>query len=655
MPLVTTAILLCDMLATDDPPLRSRHWYQHYFFHPYYGQTGYWITQTDGERVLGGEVFDWLPAAGQLPDLALRQATAEWVIRAFEENRRVNFDAFDVVVVLLRLAPATELNDGATGAKSKRRTHNTVLTRVGRSFDFVAHELGHTLGLSHSFGTKPVPREGDHPGGYGHPFCIMSARAYGEATPAFEPPEPRDGAPEYSGLGPSLNGLTARANGWIDVHVMDLSRTEQADFTIRARQWLGRTPHAPPQGVEILSPDGATFVVDFYVPQAWDRGQPGPALVLTQGRGGRAEMTYPTANSGTYMNHVRLPVPLGTLAGTLRAPGFNVYVLDYNATTREVRVRVRRGGATMPEVVIDSGVATLSSEVKDAGVTTWESHEALCQTGTWSYQLMAHAQEAVVDATYELGAPGMLAQWTVEGIALPPTATPASDTLGASVIVEVANPRLDPAHEERVISLEYDIEPLPKGSRLRLRNRPRDESFKLRVEATISNAVASGSARTWVRFSGREYVYEPAFYRQRDACFQRFFDVGERYVPTRVVPFPQLWDRVDPVRHDRVAQWLTALAYHWERGEMELYEQGARALAGEVGVPDLGLQVMSADASYSPPRVERDIAPPAPRDLAPAVPVAREDRPWDGRRLAGYLLAGAVGGALAIIWERHRA
>jgi hypothetical protein len=321
---------------------------------------------------------------------------------------------------------------------------------------------------------------------------------------------------------------------------------------------------------------------------------------------------------------------------------------------REVRVRVRQGAGLMPEVVIDFRVDRLSSQIKDTGVTTWESREALCQTGTWSYDLTAYSQEAVIEATYELGAPGMMAQWTVEGFPLLPTATPVSDKLSLTVTVEVANPKLQSVHESRVISLEYDIEPLPTGSRLKLRNRPEDESFKLRVEATISNAFASGSALTWVDFSGQKYVYEPAFYRQRDACFQRFIDVGERYVPTKVVPFPQLWEQVDPVRHNQVAQWLNALAYRWERGEVELYEQGAQALAAELGVPDLGLQVISADGSYSPPRIEHEIAPPAPRDLATAVTVEREGRLSNGHRLAGYLLAGAAGAALAIIWNRHR-
>lgn len=655
MALVNTAVLL--FAAPGTGLLHVKHdrlWYDHYFFHTVTGQAGYWATQTDGERILHGHVFDWVSYVEPFPDFSNRTTTANLVIRAFEQNHGVEFDSFEIVVVVLGIVPAMPADGGSTQATSENRSHNAIVMRVGDGFDFVAHELGHALGLGHSFGANPIPIVGDHPGGYGHRFCIMSAQVYGGAPAAYEPPNPRDDAPEYSRLGPSLNGLTARANNWIDVHVMDLAQTAQADFVIRARQWLGRTPFGPPQGLEILSPDGSNYVIDFYLSEGWDRAQPAPAVVVTQGRGGRAHSHYPNANGGTYLTHLYLPVTFGSPGASLRAGAFTVHLLEYNAISRQVRLRVRRGSGVAPAVVINSRVTTLSSQQVGDGLTTWEQGEALCISGTWRYVKLAHSQEAVIEVTYEFGAPGMLAQWSIEGVALPPTAVPLSDDLALSVTVRLADPKFEKIHKSRLISVDYNIEPLLNGSRLKIRNRPANESFRLRIEVTLSNSIGSGSADTWVDFTGHEYVYEPGFHEQRNACLKRFIDVGKRYRPYKVVTFPQLLQKVNPVRQAEVSDWLDALAEYWELGEMHLYEQGAQVLAQQLGVADLELQVLSVEDAYVPPRIDHQIAPPAPPDLAAAVTASRESRSLSVRRVAGYVLAGAAGAILGIIWTRRR-
>jgi hypothetical protein len=149
-------------------------------------------------------------------------------------------------------------------------------------------------------------------------------------------------------------------------------------------------------------------------------------------------------------------------------------------------------------------------------------------------------------------------------------------------------------------------------------------------------------------------VYRPAFYEQRDACFQRFIDVGKRYLRYKVVPFPQLWEQVDPLRHNEVAAWLDALAVHQDRGDLQLYEQGAQALARELGVPDLGLQVLSVKEAYSPPRIQHAPAPPARPDLGVTRTATHRGRAATLRPLVSYFLAGALGAALATIWTRPR-
>ena len=93
MALVKTAVLLFAARGTTTLNLEhDRIWYDHYFFHASYGQAGYWIDQTDGERVLHGQVFDWIFYPEPFPDFSKRGETANLAIKAFETpGRSVRF------------------------------------------------------------------------------------------------------------------------------------------------------------------------------------------------------------------------------------------------------------------------------------------------------------------------------------------------------------------------------------------------------------------------------------------------------------------------------------------------------------------------------------------------------------------------------------
>ena len=97
--------------------------------------------------------------------------------------------------------------------------------------------------------------------------------------------------------------------------------------------------------------------------EGWDQAQPGPAVVLTQGRGGAPASIphYADRQLRDLSDSRALPVTFGAPGASLGGSAFRVHLLDYNATTREVRIRVRRGPGVSPEVVIDWRVDTLGS------------------------------------------------------------------------------------------------------------------------------------------------------------------------------------------------------------------------------------------------------------------------------------------------------
>lgn len=145
-------------------------------------------------------------------------------------------------------------------------------TRVKDRFDFVAHELGHALRVTHSFGDPAFKDPGEDYGGYAHPYCVKSAMAYGGIGGPYFPAAPRGGRPEYSGLGPSLNATTALRRGWLHARTYDPATAGPAVFTLRSRHWRGRDTGLPPQAVEVLAPGGRNYVyppADVPVTVAW--------------------------------------------------------------------------------------------------------------------------------------------------------------------------------------------------------------------------------------------------------------------------------------------------------------------------------------------------------------------------------------------------
>lgn len=146
------------------------------------GLTAYWHQATGGVVTVSTELLD----LGVIPSDLL-------VASVRNENRRIGLTAcaataaaldidlagYDGVVFCIQGAPA---NSGAGGiAVDGKRVRAALLDELG-SHSFMAHELGHVLGLDHAFRAAYT---GSRHGEYGDPTCIMSAESYGGEPVTF--------------------------------------------------------------------------------------------------------------------------------------------------------------------------------------------------------------------------------------------------------------------------------------------------------------------------------------------------------------------------------------------------------------------------------------------------------------------------------------
>jgi hypothetical protein len=202
MTVVRTAVLLFAYPTGQQYYVRAdAPWYVSYFFSPTHGLNAYWSKQSDNDILLDGEVTDWQFVDDSNPDLSNRTDVINAAIGAMEDIHGMDFGSFDVVLLVLGVPKNIKSDGGSCAAHSKHRDHAGVVIRVGDRFDFVAHELGHAIGVNHSFGNSSYQNAPwSLPGEYGHPYCIMSAMGYGGYQAPFFPVTPEDGKPEYTGL-----------------------------------------------------------------------------------------------------------------------------------------------------------------------------------------------------------------------------------------------------------------------------------------------------------------------------------------------------------------------------------------------------------------------------------------------------------------------
>ena len=587
MPVVRTAVLLFGFPAGEQLSLRDAPWYVGYFFSSSYGIASYWNKQTNNGLIIDGEVFDWAFVDDPNPDLSSRKNVIEAAIRSMENDRGANFSSFDMVITVIAAPPKINSDGGSTTVNSRHRSHAGVAMRVGDRFDFVAHETGHGIGLAHSYGSPSFKAESwSQYGEYGHPYCIMSAMSYG-GIPVHMPAVPRDNATEYTGLGPGLNAATALGKGWINAHSFNVSPGASAEFDIASRHLNTSFPRA----IQLIQPGGGTYVVEFRENELWDIGQGEPLLIINQGKGSTGDLAHPGTNSATYSGSIKIPITFGAAQSVFNGPGFGIQVIDKNIIGHTVTVRVSGKRVFTPELEVNESFTEIRNEVVETGETDFGKGEVLCAEGVWPFNKVARWQEGIFECTYNGVRPPINVAWTVDEVAL----TGNFGTLALYKNVKIAQPKLNSIPAKRIISLNYQIEMLATGSRLRLFNRPADGSYTLDIVANAVSSAGSGSAHSWVEFKGMEYVYPDEFNRLRKRCIDNLINIGKRYVRYKVVLPPDFWKRVPVELHEEIENSLRAMSHFISEENHSAHKLLAAHISNLTGEQDLRLQTISLD------------------------------------------------------------
>jgi Tachylectin len=341
-------------------------WYQEHFCNADgVGVAGYWSRQTQGEVRLTGDVFDWFDLSATQQELkhpdyntiercrVANKAIEQALLRGFDCSGRDGF------VVIADITPPTgwSVDRGATPINASVNVGVAdivvegfgALIPIASDYDFTAHELGHVLGLDHSFGFPQQIATNAVPGEYQHPWCIMSAQVYGESHPQFDPPTPAavtggllDGPlhvhldRELCNKGPGLNAGTRVGRGWATPIDIDLEPGLDQVFTISS---LGAPAGADRYNAITLraGPD-ERYVIELRTSRDLDdRGVLCPMIVVNALEGSLADGTYPGKHCASYLGEIQ-----ATHRETFVGPGFHVLLEYLSADTRQALVRIRQ-------------------------------------------------------------------------------------------------------------------------------------------------------------------------------------------------------------------------------------------------------------------------------------------------------------------------
>jgi hypothetical protein len=606
MPIVRTLVVLATYgdHGTIHRP-RDAAWFHDYFFNPVHGHKAYWLKQSDNNIVLDGQVIGWRHYPFDFLNILSRSASGTAVFGEVRQSLGLDLSQFVLPIVVFGLPPHIDSDGGASIiVMDPPRTVRGVVGRTETEFDWWAHEIGHGIGLEHSFGKDPVPVIGENPGGYGHPHCIMSAQTYGgyAGAGAFDPPDPRAGRPEYTGLGPGLNAATALAHGWVDAHVF--ADTVPRDYRIRSRSDGGRNPNKIPQALLVQVAAGNSYVVEYREKNGWDLGQNRDYVIVTQSKGGLADNNYPNKSTGSFAARLGLPFdPAAVGQNWLEFWNFAIQVLDVDSVGRSVLLRVYPGGAPRLKVTPTTAVNVQRSAVVETGEHRFERGQVRCVEGTWPYEKREQTISAVFEAHWQ-PAEGVAAKWMLWG-----EPVPSDGTFKRWMQVWLPSPQLVTFTTALEVVLHCHVTALAGGSRLTVTSGPQNGVFTLESRLTMAGPSAIATEEFRTEMAGIIYEYGEEFEARRLRCLVDLSNPVERFPTYEVEIEFDAWRDIPWPKHLEAELLLKILARLHDAGETREFERAKAELARLARREEILLTLVALDDRLDTAEIARRPVP----------------------------------------------